>query len=70
MLVNVGSLDRIIRFVVGAVLLVLGIFFFSGIWQWVAIVVGLIGLGTSITGFCLLYLPFGISTCPMKKGHW
>jgi hypothetical protein len=31
-------------------------------YAWGAIVVGALGLVTGITGFCVLYVPFGIST--------
>jgi hypothetical protein len=64
---NIGVTDRAIRFLLGAVLLLLGIFVLGDVWRWVAIVLGAIELITSFTGFCLLYLPFGIDTHARRK---
>jgi hypothetical protein len=54
---NMGKTDRIIRTVLGAAVVIAGIYFQS--W-WGAI--GLIPLGTAAIGWCPAYLPFGIST--------
>ncbi len=55
---NVGKLDKNIRIVIGAVILVVGVYFQSW-WG----LLGLIPLLTGIIGFCPAYVPFGISTC-------
>jgi hypothetical protein len=63
---NEGGFDRVIRLILGVVLLAGG-FFVHG---WAAIllwVLGSIALFTGATGFCLLYLPFGISTKKTDK---
>jgi hypothetical protein len=61
---NVGSADRIVRVVVGLILLALGIFAMAGgAWKWVLIVVGLVALITGLAGRCGLYVPFKINTC-------
>lgn len=55
---NVGGLDRILRFVLGLVIIIFGIVYQS--W-W-----GLVGIGPILTAsinWCPAYLPFGISTC-------
>ncbi|HFC08975.1 MAG TPA: DUF2892 domain-containing protein [Chloroflexi bacterium] len=60
---NESLLDRIIRVVLGVVLVViayLGVL--TGAWQWVAYVVGAIALITGIVGFCPLYAVFGFQT--------
>lgn len=59
---NVGSVDRIIRVVLGLVLIGLGVYFSS--W-WGAI--GIIPLATAAIGWCPLYVPFGLSTCSTKS---
>jgi hypothetical protein len=59
MVKNVGSFDRILRIVVGLVLLSL---VFVGPKTWWGLI-GLIPLGTAFIGFCPAYLPFGINTC-------
>lgn len=64
---NMGALDRLIRFIVGAVLAILVIF--SAVTGTVAVVLGLIAivlLLTSIIAFCPLYVPLKISTLKKK----
>lgn len=66
---NVGGFDRILRFVVGIVLILVpfvgdkvpalaGL----GNWAWVIGAVGLVMLLTAVFRFCPAYLPFGIRT--------
>lgn len=59
---NVGGVDRVVRIIIGLAVIGLGIVYQS--W-WGAI--GLIPLATAALGWCPLYLPLGISSCP-KKG--
>lgn len=66
--INEGSADRVIRVVLGIVLLAL--YFMgtvTGTLGWVALVVGVIALATGAVGFCPLYAVLGLSTCPVKK---
>lgn len=55
---NVGSTDRVIRVVLGLVVIALGIIF--GSWWGV---IGLALLISAAASRCPAYLPFGISTC-------
>ncbi len=64
--VNEGPVDRIIRSIIGIVLIVGG-FFVSGILSIILWVLGGISLLTGITGFCGLYVLLGINTCPINK---
>ncbi|AEJ60446.1 hypothetical protein Spith_0159 [Spirochaeta thermophila DSM 6578] len=64
---NVGTIDRIIRVVLGLVLIGLGIFVRGGAYWWLA-VIGAVSLVTGAVGFCGLYTLFGVSTCPRKEG--
>jgi hypothetical protein len=64
---NVGKLDRIIRIIIGIVLLGIGIFLIVNnpsliILSVILIIIGVISLGTAATGFCILYKPFNINT--------
>ena len=64
---NVGGADRILRIVVGLVLL--GWFFIDqgqGFWHW-AKLIGIVPLATGLFSTCPLYSILGLSTCPMKK---
>lgn len=62
---NEGTVDRVIRIILGIILIGLGIYFQSS-WGLVAMIVliilGLIALITGITGFCGLYKLLKIST--------
>ena len=58
---NEGNTDRIIRLILGVILVAAG-FYFHGVTAIVLWVIGGIALFTGATGFCLLYMPFGIST--------
>jgi uncharacterized membrane protein len=62
---NESTLDRIIRAVLGAILLGVGILVVKGTIGIVLDVLGGILLFTAATGVCLLYLPFKFST--LKK---
>ena len=62
---NVGSLDRVLRIVVGLGLLSL-FFFLEGTAKWWGLV-GLVPLGTGLMGSCPLYSILGLSTCPAAK---
>jgi hypothetical protein len=59
---NEGSVDRIVRVVIGIVFMILGFAVVSGTWGIILGIVGLIALATGAVGTCLLYLPFGINT--------
>ncbi len=61
---NEGSIDRIIRVLLGAALL-LAYFLVDGASKW--LLVGIIPLATGLLGWCALYQILGISTCPVKK---
>jgi hypothetical protein len=60
---NVGSIDRVLRVVVGVVLIGLTLMGTIGAWGWI----GLVPIATAALGFCPLYSVLGFSTCPMKK---
>lgn len=60
---NVGGIDRILRIVVGLVLIGLTLFGVIGVWGWI----GVVPLATGLFSFCPLYTLLGMSTCPMKN---
>ncbi len=60
---NVGGIDRILRIVVGLVLIVLTVMGVLPVWGWI----GVVPLATGAIGWCALYPILGINTCPMKK---
>jgi len=59
---NVGSLDRILRIAVGAILIVLAVTGQIGLWGWI----GVVPLLTGTLRWCPAYLPFGLSTCKTR----
>lgn len=62
---NEGTVDRIVRLVIGAAAVAIGIAVgFTSVLGVVAAVVAVIMVVTAATGFCPLYAVFGVSTCP------
>lgn len=61
---NVGSIDRILRIIVGLALIGLTLAGTIGVWGWI----GVVPLLTAALGTCPLYSVLGMSTCPMKRG--
>lgn len=59
-----GSVDRILRIVIGVVVIALGIY--NKAWWGV---LGIIPLFTASVSSCPLYMPFGISTCKTKQAE-
>ena len=66
MKMNEGTIDRVVRIVVGVVLLYIGIMVVGGAWGIVLDVIGAVALITGATGFCLLYRLFGDFTTAKK----
>lgn len=62
---NVGNTDRIIRVIVGVVVLALFFVFPDSGWRWLALI-GFVPLVTGLMGSCLIYTVFGLSTCPLE----
>ena len=61
---NVGGIDRILRIVVGLLLIALTLTGTIGVWGWI----GVVPLATAAFGFCPLYTVLGFNSCPVKKG--
>ena len=64
---NEGSLDRVVRIVLGILLLLVSTYYLSGVIQVIAAILGLISLFTGLTGFCGLYSLLGISTLEKSR---
>ena len=63
MKLNVGGIDRILRIVVGIVLIGLAATGTVGWWGWL----GVIPLATGLLRFCPMYRLLGMSTCPVQN---
>lgn len=67
---NMGKTDRIVRVVIG-MLLILVLIYFHETLGWLGIILGIIAavnIVTAMMGVCLLYMPFGFDTrCKDKK---
>ena len=65
---NMGSTDRVIRFILAAII---GALYFTGTISGTVGIVLLVLAGvfvlTSFISFCPLYAPFGLKTCPAKN---
>lgn len=60
---NVGGIDRILRIVIGAALVILAASGQLGAWAWL----GLLPLATGLMGWCPPYAIFGFNTCKNKN---
>lgn len=61
---NIGSIDRVIRIIVGVALIVSAITGVLAPWGWI----GVVPLATALIGWCPPYAIFGLSTCKTKTG--
>lgn len=61
---NVGGVDRILRIVLGVLILAMGAYYQS-LWA----LVGLIPLGTGLVRFCPLYMPIKFSSAKDCSGE-
>jgi hypothetical protein len=71
---NVGSLDRTLRFIIGAILLaspflppMAGFFAAWGAWKFAVAAVGIVMPGTAAFRYCPAYTVLGIRSCPIRK---
>lgn len=60
---NVGGVDRLLRMALGVALISLVFVGPQSAWGWI----GLVPLATGLAGWCPLYSPLGISSCPRKN---
>ena len=60
---NVGTIDRIVRGLIGLALIALTLSGTIGLWGWI----GIIPLATATFSTCPLYGLIGLSTCPATK---
>ncbi len=60
---NIGSLDRIVRTVIGVALIAATLTGAIGVWGWI----GVVPLITALLGWCPPYAILGFSTCSVKK---
>ncbi len=61
---NEGTLDRVLRVILGLVLLSLIFVGPQTMWG----LIGLVPLATGLVGICPLYSVLGIKTCSVKQG--
>ncbi|MBU2761433.1 YgaP family membrane protein [Acidithiobacillus sulfurivorans] len=62
-LFNEGMADRLIRIIVGIIVIALVFVGPKTLWGWL----GLVPLITGLVGWCPAYSLFGIRTCPLRK---
>ena len=63
MTTNIGGIERILRIVLGLVLIALAATGQVGVWGWL----GLVPLATGLIGWCTPYSLLGINTCKNRK---
>jgi len=62
MTTNVGSTDRLARYILAAVFFLIAFFGTSGIWAWVFGLLGVIMVVTATLNFCPIWAVFKINT--------
>ena len=62
---NIGSTDKVIRYIIGVALLSL-LFIIPGNLKFLGLI-GLVPILTAAFSFCPIYAIMGIKTCPAKK---
>ena len=68
MQINVGTPERIVRLVLGAVFLILAIFAgLSSLWTWILGIVGVAMVVTGLLRYCPAWSLLGIKTCRTGK---
>ncbi len=60
---NVGTVDRVIRVIVGLILIAMVFWGPQTNWGWI----GIIPLVTGLIGSCPAYKLLGLSTCPLQQ---
>lgn len=60
---NVGGIDRILRILVGAALILWAAVLGGPVWAWI----GVVPLATGLFKFCPIYPILGMSTCGTKE---
>lgn len=60
---NIGGIDKILRIIVGLILLSLVFLGPRTPWGWI----GIVPLATSLINWCPLYSLLGFTTCPIKQ---
>ena len=63
MKINVGTPDRVLRVVIGLVLIALAATGTVGWWGWLGVVL----LASGLFRFCPAYALLGVNTCALKK---
>ena len=59
---NVGGIDKVLRIIIGAALMILAATGSIGWWGWL----GVIPLATGLMSYCMLYRLLGIITCKTR----
>ena len=59
---NESETDRVVRAVLGVILILVGYSVSEGLWQIILFVFGGVLVVTALTGFCLIYKLLGVST--------
>ena len=68
MTANVGMIDRVIRIIVGILLIAFAmrVGFPETGWNWIGWI-GVVPILTAIFGYCPAYSVVGLSTCPLTR---
>lgn len=60
---NIGGIDRTLRIILGALLIVATVMGALPAWGWI----GIVPLATGLMSWCPAYSLFGLNTCPLSE---
>ncbi|MBL4895059.1 MAG: DUF2892 domain-containing protein [Emcibacter sp.] len=60
---NVGGLDRLLRIIVGVLLIISALTGYFTPWGWI----GVVPVVTALVGWCPAYIIFGLNSCPLSR---
>lgn len=63
---NVGTIDRVIRAIIGIAALAAFFLLPEAGWRW-WLLLGIVPLATAVMSSCPIYTILGLSTCPLKR---
>ncbi len=63
MKMNVGGIDKLLRIVIGVLLIVTSVIGLFTPWGFI----GIVPLSTGLIGWCPAYTIFGINSCPLSR---
>ncbi len=64
---NIGTFDRVVRLIIGVILLVIALFAVTALWLKVLVIIlAIFTFYEALSSWCLFYQLIGKNTCPVE----